>query len=781
MFNILRSPWHTSPRPRTVRLTLESLEDRCLLAAAVGSGYLQTNLVSDQAGEAQFQDPNLVNAWGIGLNPNGGGFWVANNATGVATIYSGAVNGQPLQKNPLVVNIAEIAPTGQVFNGTTDFVIHSGNASGPARFIFTSESGFISAWNSAVPPSSTTAINQAGIPNAIFKGITLGNNGQGNFLYTADFHNGVIDVFDKNFMQTTLSGSFTDPAVPAGFAPFNIQNLGGKLYVTYAKQDADQVDEVAGPGLGFVSVFDTNGNLLQHLVSNGPLNAPWGLVLAPASFGQFSNDLLVGNFGDGHISAFDPDTGDFKGQLSDPSGQPISIDGLWGLTFGNGVSAGGKDVLFFTAGPDDETHGLFGSLQVAGTPSDQFVSQLYRDLLNREPDAEGLAFYSNLLDQGKLDRLQTALAIESSPEFKNLVVTDDYEEVLRREPDPAERTAALQFLNQGGTEAGLEVRLLATPEYFANRGGSTNAGFVQAVYEDVLGRSASANEVQAWTQLLDQGTSRTTVAQGIVFSKESLTGAVERRYDKLLNRSADTAGLNAWVAALEGGMSLEQVTAFFTASPEYFGDITHGVHVRYVGQLFHDLLGRTVDSTGLAFYVGLLDQGSTTPLQVVQSIEHSTEFETRLVQLVYQQYLGRSASTAELAAPVAFLAGGGTFNQLAIIVTSSPEYFQKAGGTNDGFLSALYEDALDRPIDDTARAAFTQALAGGMTRSQVAAIIFSSDEYRRDEVNGIYEEFLGRPADTAGLNLAVDFLLNGGTGRQLIAILVSSPEYFSHI
>jgi uncharacterized protein (TIGR03118 family) len=351
---------------RACRLRLEALDPRCLPSATV---FLQTNLVSDQSGAARLTDPNLVNGWGIALSPTAGAFWVSSNGADKSVLFTGDVNGSPLAVSPLVVSIPGGAPTGAVFNGTADFVVKNGTASGPALFIFASENGNITGWNPNVPPPppSTNAQPAASVSGAVFKGLALASSGGNNFLYAANFHDNKVVVFDKNFQVTTLAGSFTDPMLPAGFAPFNVASLNGKLYVSYAKQDAAMHDDVAGPGNGFIDVFDTSGNFQQRLVSNGPLNSPWGMVIAPSSFGEFAGDLLVGNFGDGHISAFDPNTGASLGQLMTGGGQPLVIDGLWGLAFGNGVTAGDKNTLYFSAGPGGEMHGLFGSLK-AVTP-----------------------------------------------------------------------------------------------------------------------------------------------------------------------------------------------------------------------------------------------------------------------------------------------------------------------------------------------------------------------------------------------------------------------------
>jgi len=329
------------------------------------NAYHQTNLVSDLPGMAQLTDPDLVNPWGLAAGPTTPA-WVADNGTDKATIYPGFVNGSPIQKAGLVVTIPGGAPTGQVFNPTPGFVVHAGAASGPALFLFDSEAGLVTGWNPGVPPPppSTQAQVGASVPDAIYKGLAIAATAAGTLLYGADFHHGRIDVFDAGFHRVHLSGSFRDRRLPRGFAPFNVQELDGRLYVAYAKQDADREDEVAGPGLGFVDVYSTSGQLLRRLLRRGHLNAPWGLVVAPAGFGRFSGALLVGNFGDGRINAYDPQTGAFLGRLRHEDGSPIQIEGLWALRFGNGVT-GNPTTLLFTAGIDDEAHGLFGAIEAA--------------------------------------------------------------------------------------------------------------------------------------------------------------------------------------------------------------------------------------------------------------------------------------------------------------------------------------------------------------------------------------------------------------------------------
>jgi len=329
---------------------------RMSVFAAGANVYLQHNLVSDTPGTADVTDPNLVNPWGIsesGASP----FWISDNGTGVSTLYNGS--GAII---PLVVTIPSVAgptgtgdPSGQVQNNTTGFVLANGK---PANFIFATEDGTINAWNGGA--TAAGVVNNS--PGAVYKGLAIGTSAGGPTLYAANFRANKIDVFNATFAPATLAGGFVDSSVPAGFAPFNIWALGGKLYVTYAMPDSELHDDVAGPGNGYVAVFDFNGNLITHLVSNGPLNSPWGLAIAPSTFGAFGGDLLVGNFGDGKINAFDPATGAMLGTLQDAGGNPIAIDGLWALIFGNGGNGGDKNTLYFTAGPGGEQHGLFGSL-----------------------------------------------------------------------------------------------------------------------------------------------------------------------------------------------------------------------------------------------------------------------------------------------------------------------------------------------------------------------------------------------------------------------------------
>ena len=332
---------------------------------AAAQFYTQHNLVSDGVVPADHPDPNLVNAWGLVSGP-ATPWWIADNGSGRTTLYN--VGTGAIQAIFTVPGAGgqQGTPTGVVFNGGTGFVVNNGVGTSPARFIFASEDGTISAFRGV--PVVLVVDNSAS--GAVYKGLAIASTTTGDFLYATNFHAGTIDVFDSTFHSvTTPHGAFTDPDLPPGYAPFGIQNLNGVIYVTYALQDALKHDDVRGKGHGFVNVFDTAGKLLRRVASQEKLNSPWGLALAPPDFGFFSGDLLVGNFGDGKINAFDPGdqdgNGEYekRGQLHSADGPPLVIDGLWGLAFGNGGRGGVPGTLYFTAGPDGESHGLFGSLK----------------------------------------------------------------------------------------------------------------------------------------------------------------------------------------------------------------------------------------------------------------------------------------------------------------------------------------------------------------------------------------------------------------------------------
>jgi uncharacterized protein (TIGR03118 family) len=351
------------------------------------NAYVVTKLVSDLPNMAAVQDPNLKNPWGVAFSPAASPFWIADNANGLSTLYDG--DGTIV---PLVVTVPcppaagqgsscpqFSSPNGLVWNPTTTvstaFLVPGTQL--PASFIFSSEDGTISAWTGGLTPpdNAVLAVNNAVAPNptlgAVYKGLAVGTNVNGVFLFATNFRAGTVEVYAPApagnttglYVPVTTDGGFTDPDIPAGYAPFGIQNIDGDLFVTYAEQNAQKHDNVAGNGLGFIDVFDTDGHLLRRFASQGALNSPWGVARASSAFGRFSGDILVGNFGNGWINVFDSN-GKLLGPLRDMDSRPIVIDGLWTLTLGGGAKSS-SDTLYFTAGPNRETDGLFGTITPA--------------------------------------------------------------------------------------------------------------------------------------------------------------------------------------------------------------------------------------------------------------------------------------------------------------------------------------------------------------------------------------------------------------------------------
>ncbi|MDH6153691.1 MULTISPECIES: TIGR03118 family protein [Paraburkholderia] len=365
-----------------------------VLAAAFTSGhaagddaYVVTPLVSNVAGAAPKVDGVLRNAWGIAFSPAASPFWINDNATGCSTLYDGEGAKLPLQVSiPLPGNVipksacspvlpnhahktAPAAPTGIVWNPSSAFLVPGTNIA--AAFIFATEDGTISAWAGGLNPANNAviAVDNSSSPSAasgaVYKGLVFGVNAKGGFLFATNFRSAQIDVFGPSganglFTPATTDGGFTDPNLPAGYAPFGIANIDGDLFVTYAKQDDQKHDDDAGRGHGFVDVFDTDGHLLRRFASRGPLNSPWAITRASFAFGRFSGKILIGNFGDGRINVFNND-GTFVDQLEDAYGNPLAIDGLWTLTLGGGRNSS-SDTLYFSAGPNKETNGLFGTI-----------------------------------------------------------------------------------------------------------------------------------------------------------------------------------------------------------------------------------------------------------------------------------------------------------------------------------------------------------------------------------------------------------------------------------
>ena len=325
--------------------------------SVASSAYAVTHLVSNDGATAAHQDKNLVNPLGIAFNPTGF-VWVSNSGSSTATLYDG--NGV---LNALVVNTAA-APTGIVFyGGTTGFSISGtsatgGAVSGASRFIFATDKGQIAAWAPNVALTTTTVTFDGGSAGRSYKGLAIATQGTTTLLYATDFRNARVDVFDSNFKPVNPGGSFADPSVPIGYAPFGIQAIGNRIFVTYAQQDSTGTNSVSGEGLGRVSVYDLTGALVSSFAGGGALNAPWGVAQAPANFGAYSNAILVGNVGDGTVNAYSS-SGDYLGALRDPSGAVIRTEGLGGLAFGNGLNSQPLNTLFLTAGPGRGLRGAY--------------------------------------------------------------------------------------------------------------------------------------------------------------------------------------------------------------------------------------------------------------------------------------------------------------------------------------------------------------------------------------------------------------------------------------
>src|SRR5215831_8105604 len=300
--------------------------------------FIQTNLVSDVPGMAKTTDPNLVNPWGMTLGTNSG-LWVSDNGSGKATAYDG--NGSPIPSTVVSIPASKGdagTPTGVATNATSGFVISANGKSAPATELFATEDGTIAGWNSDVDPANAIIAVSDPEKEAVYKGLAIGFNPHGAFLFATNFREGTVDVFDESFHRVETEGGFVDKKIPRDFGPFGIASINSHVYVTYAKHDSSKTDDVPGPGRGFIDIFDTDGNLLKRFATKGVLNSPWGMAWAPfEGFGDLNNALFVGNFGDGSVNAFDFDSGDFLGQVRAPDGTPILIPGIWALQFGLGL------------------------------------------------------------------------------------------------------------------------------------------------------------------------------------------------------------------------------------------------------------------------------------------------------------------------------------------------------------------------------------------------------------------------------------------------------------
>ena len=485
-----------------------------------GFAYRQTNFVSDVGGLAFSQDPLLVNPWGIAQLPTSP-FWTSNNASSTATIYTGDVSGSPLVKNnALEVTIPGGRPTGVVSNSGSDFVITSGGGTSAARFIFASITGNIVGWR-----AGSAASIQASHAGRVYTGLAIGSNSGGNRLYAADFANIKIDVYDGTFALTTVSGGFVDPTIPVGFAPHNIQNLGGTfpLYVTYAKINPIDGTALNGPGNGYVRRFDTDGvRDPTFAINTGTLDAPWGVAIAPGSFGTFGGALLVGNFSDaGRINAFRATDGLFLGTLQNEGGQPIGIDGLWALQFGNGVG-GDTGTLYFTAGIAKETHGLFGSLKPTTSSATSLVQFSTNDFVVGEA---GGHIDVTVVRFGDVSGTATVnVSTYDVPVAGHASEKSDYETALAKvtfNPGDTSKTVRILVINDNFVDGDEIINLQLSNPTGAGVGlGSPNAATLKIIDNDAI--APTTNPV------------------------DDPSFFVRQQYLDFLNREPDTAGQAFW-------------------------------------------------------------------------------------------------------------------------------------------------------------------------------------------------------------------------------------------
>jgi uncharacterized protein (TIGR03118 family) len=561
------------PQPLSFRRpVLETLEDRTLPATS----FIQTNLASDVSGIAQLTDSNLHNPWGLAASPNGD-FLVANAGSGNVTLYSGGVNGSPLAPVGSAISTPsglQGEPSAVVYNSTNSFNVNVAGYDGPAPYIVAGLDGSLTAITPTSDGSGYSASLITSGSNAVFTGLAIGSTPSGNLLYAVSFTSGQIDVFNSNFRQIQFGG-FSDPNLPAGYSPFNIANINGTLFVTYKSTSTPDVG-------GVVDRFDTQGNFLSRFADDTTtatatnLNAPWAVVQAPANFGSYGGDILVGNFGDGHINVYGPN-GAFQGQLDGQNGQPIVIERLWQLTAGNGTSAGGANTLYFSSGLHTEQDGLIGSLQPVGVSGNsvanqQFVSQLYVDLLGRQADTAGLTYWTNQLNSGT-SRTQVTTSIENSPEYFNIEVNNLYIKLLHRGADSSGLSYWSGHLAQGSTIEQVASQIAGSAEYFQSRANSTDAGFLTAIYQDALGRAVDASGQAFFTAALQKGATTTQVATNIFASDEFESDRIQSFYVSFLGRGADASGLNYWVNSMDAHVSDGTVIAEILASDELFGKL----------------------------------------------------------------------------------------------------------------------------------------------------------------------------------------------------------------
>lgn len=482
-----------------------------------------------------------------------------------------------------------------------------------------------------------------------------------------------------------------------------------------------------------------------------------------------------------------------------PSGQVVFMDGTTVLgsapVNANGVATFGTPVL--TAGSHSITAVYQGDGNFSGSPSSAttqtvaqagpasvgnptqvWVAQAYRDLLGREAVAADLSFWTGVISAGQ-SRVQVVQQIEASPEYRTRIVQEVFQQILRRAPDANELKVGVDYLGIGGTVISYEAILYGGDEYFGRFGSGTTSGFITSIYQDVLGRVPQANEIQLWTNFL-ASSNRQAMATAVLTSPEASTLDVLSDYLSYLRRDADTGGLQFFVSALKSGATNQQVIAQLMGSQEYVNLANRGVFSRYVGQLYQEILKRSPTSGDLSYWTGVLNQGASA-FDVAQAIASSPEYRSLQIKQYYVTYLDRQADQGGMNFYLAFMAAGGTFEGVQAQLVGSAEYFQLNGSTNTGFLSSLYHEVLGRPIDQSGAATFTQALNAGVSRTEVAAAILTSTEYRSRLIDSYYQDFLARPADSGGLAAWLSSFRSGARDEQVLSGIISSDEFFARL
>lgn len=710
---------------------------------APGSAYILKTLLSDIPGMAPVLDPLLVNPWGLtvrGTSP----FWVANNGTSTTQLVRDPNGAGPvvLNPSPQTINIPGGLPTGAVGNSTTDFQIPppGGGTPAAANFIFDSITGNIVAWNGA---SGTTAQNVLSMPGHVWTGLAIGSNSGGNRLYAADFANNHIDVFDGTYTATTVTGGFIDATIPAGYAPFNITNLGGSLYVMYAKVGMDGKDE-EGVGNGYVRKFNTDGvRDLTFAVNNGALNSPWGATIAPASFGIFGNALLVGNFGEGNpsIHAYNATTGAFLGTLQDESGNGIEIDELWSLQFGNGGNGGDVNTLYFTAGTAEEEHGIFGKLNPT---TSQATSLMQFATDNFSVNEAGGHVDFTIIRNGDTSGTATV----------NVTTFDESQAGHASQKSDYEISLGTVTFNPG--ESSKTFRILIVDDSFVEGDETINLALTNPTGTGVGLGSPSMAEVT----ILDNDTTAPTTNP-----IDDTAFFVRQQYLDFLNREPDASGYAFWQNEINS-----------------CGGDSQCIEVKRINVSAAFFLSIEFQKTGVLAYLanqaafGNSASGSPAPILYGQFMRDVQQLQTNLV-------FGQPGFDAQLEAnKVAYFA----------YTVARPEFVSRfpTAQTPAQFVDALYANAGVTPsatertnaINEFGGASDTsdQAARARVLRRVAENTTFAQNEMNKAFVTMEYFGYLRRDPDTAGFNFWLNKLNSFGGDffkAEMVKAFLSSSEY----